>query len=90
VRRAGNVRNLRWEAGASLTSEVTPAFDKVAAIASVTSNIAKMFRLEEGVGSIAVNGAANFVAFTGEPLSFAGRIALVAAGTYVECEPDQF
>ncbi|ELR24360.1 amidohydrolase domain containing protein [Acanthamoeba castellanii str. Neff] len=86
----GNVRNLRWEAGASLTDEVTPAFDKVAAIASVTTNIARMFRLEAGVGSITANGPANLVAFTGEPLSFAGRIALVAAGSLVECSPDQF
>jgi imidazolonepropionase-like amidohydrolase len=86
----GNVRNLRWEAGASLTTEVTPAFDKMAAIASVTTNIAKMFRLQEGMGTIAVGGTANLVGFTGEPLSFAGRIALVASGSVVECQPDQF
>lgn len=90
LKKKGNVRNLRWEAGASLTDEVTPAFDKVAAIASVTTNIARMFRLEAGVGSITANGPANLVAFTGEPLSFAGRIALVAAGSLVECSPDQF
>lgn len=29
-----------------MTNDVTPAFDKMAALASITSNIASMFRLQ--------------------------------------------
>lgn len=40
------VRNLRWEAGIQQADDTTPAFNKMEAIASITSNIAQMFRLQ--------------------------------------------
>jgi imidazolonepropionase-like amidohydrolase len=90
VANADQVRDLRWEAGIQQADETIPAFDKIQAIASITKNIAQFFRLKEGTGTITIGSRANFVAFTGEPLTFASDIALVAVGQTVTCNPTQY
>ncbi|KAL0486740.1 amidohydrolase [Acrasis kona] len=81
---AHDVRNLRWNAGL-LSTDGFGSIPTVDALRSVTSGIADMFSLPDGVGRIKVGTRANFVLFDGNPLTFEGRPRLVAVGDTVEC-----
>eukprot|EP00753_Platysulcus_tardus_P017236 PLAT6334.1.p1 GENE.PLAT6334.1~~PLAT6334.1.p1 ORF type:complete len:934 (-),score=314.09 PLAT6334.1:1638-4439(-) len=80
-----NSRWLRWEAGFAVDGGLPYA----AAMAAITSNIADMYGLPDGVGRLTATKAANFVVWNGEPLTFDGRPALVVVGEQARCNPRQ-
>jgi len=82
---AGWVRNLRWNAGCALANGLT----YYQALASITSNVATVFGLPHGVGTISQNTTANFVLYDGDPLATGSQVALVALGTVTQCYPQQ-
>lgn len=85
---------LRWEAGIhkSYISESS-------AIAAITSNIAEytqqsilihsIFNLR-GAGKIERNEKANFVLYSGDPLSVEGMVDMIVVGDKLKCEPRHF
>jgi len=80
-------RNLRWEAGYA----VSEGLGYMDALAAITKIPAQMFGLySSGVGSVINGQKANFVAFTGDPLSLESNVALVVLGGYVDCTPQQY
>jgi imidazolonepropionase-like amidohydrolase len=81
---AHEVRNLRWMAGL-LSTEGIGEIVYEAALASVTSKIADMYSLPNGVGRIVAGTRANLILFDGNPLTFEGRPKLVAVGDTLEC-----
>jgi len=82
------VRNLRWDAGFVLANGGF-SVHYYQALATVTSNVAKIFGLPHGVGTISDNTQANFVLYDGDPLTIGSKIVLVALGGYVSCQPQQ-
>jgi imidazolonepropionase-like amidohydrolase len=81
---AHEVRNLRWMAGLLSTDGIGQlSFED--ALASVTSKIADVFSLPNGVGRIKVGTRANLVLFDGNPLTYEGKPKLVAVGDTIEC-----
>lgn len=82
---AGWVRNLRWNAGYAQSNGLS----YYEALASITSNVAQVFSLPSGIGTISPNTQANLVLFDGDPLVTGSKVALVALGTYTQCYPQQ-
>jgi len=84
--KAGNVRNLRWNAGQTLSN----GLNYTQALATITRNVAKALRLPQGTGTITVGTKANFVLYDADPLTMGSKVAAVALGKYVQCNPQQF
>lgn len=82
-----NARNLRWQGGLIADSGVIP---QQTAIKMMTRTIADMFEIGGGVGRVQVGTKANFVVFSGNPLTYDGRIMISASGNKVSCVPQQF
>lgn len=82
----GNVRNLRWEAGFA----VQEGMDYLTALSTITKFPAQIFGLEGIVGSIQVGQKANFVGYSGDPLTVESHVEFVALGTQVQCQPQQY
>jgi len=82
----GNVRNLRWEAGFA----VQEGMDYMTALSTITKFPAQIFGLEGVVGSIQVGQKANFVGYSGDPLTVESHVEFVALGTQVQCQPQQY
>jgi len=81
-----NARNLRWEAG--MTKEI--GFAQEEALALITKNVADIFGLGKGIGTIEVDTKANFAVFDGNPLEFMSKPMLVAVGSRIDCYPLQY
>lgn len=81
------MRGLRWEAGLAMEHGLT--FEE--SISLVTSNIATMYNLEQGVGRIQEGQPVNMVGFTGNPLSFT-NIEFIGIRRNFQCKPvdDEF
>jgi len=80
-------RNLRWIA-ATATAEGLSYTD---ALSSITRTPATLFYGQSTTeGTIAVGNAANFVAFSGDPLSYQSTVELVVIKGNVGCQPKQF
>jgi len=80
-----NARNLRWEAGFAVAGGLP--WD--AALAGVTRNIAQIFALGPGVGTLEQGQTADFAVFDGDPLSLEGHIRFVSASGRPEPNPAQ-
>jgi len=87
-----NVRNLRWQAGMIREWSATDSAFKHTeeAIEAITSGIADMFDLPDGVGRIKVGTDANFNLFNGDPLSYEGKLNMIAVRDQIICSPTQF
>lgn len=79
------IRGLRWNAGLLLDLGYTPA----QALATVSYNLAKMYNLGQGVGSIQVGSPANWVAFNGNPLDTTSIIEALGVHDKMICRPEQ-
>ena len=79
-------RNLRWEAG--LASSYGLSWED--SLKAITKVPAAAFNLPSGVGQVLVGTKANFVAFSGDPLSLDSTIQLQALGGFVDCKPLQY
>jgi len=84
------VRNIRWNAG-YLRNNIGAKYgiSQYTAISLITRNIAEIFNLPPGIGSITTGTPANFVLYDGDPLTTRTRVALNALGGYVQCYPQQ-
>jgi imidazolonepropionase-like amidohydrolase len=79
------IRGLRWNAGLLLDNGYTSA----EALATVSYNLASMYKLPEGVGSIVVDTPANWVAFNGNPLDTTSIIEVLGVHGKLKCKPQQ-
>jgi len=92
----GNVRNLRWFAGSLLEKRdgTGAEYSKEEILASVTTDIADMFKLgdKDGgyLGGIYQGKIANFVALSSDWVGMDGYVKLAALDTFVDCNPEQF
>jgi len=82
----GAVRELRWDAGFAADAGLPYSN----AIAAVTTNVQQILGLPGGVGAITTNNQANFVVFSGDPLSLNSKVLGVALGSYFQCNPVQY
>jgi len=86
------VRNLRWEAG--MTTELG-GFSNFQALSTITKNIGDFFDIDynnsgkKGIGYIQTGTQANFVVFSGDPLSLKSSVEAVAVRSIVSCSPQQ-
>lgn len=79
------IRGLRWNAGAILDQGYTPE----QALATITSNLARMYGLPTGVGTITVGTTANWVAFNGNPLDTTSIVEVLGVNDKIICQPQQ-
>jgi imidazolonepropionase-like amidohydrolase len=80
------VRNLRWLAAAA----VAQGLPYNVALGAITRTPAQIFLGDSSVeGEISVNSPANFVLFSGEPLSIQSSVELVVVKGMVSCKPIQ-
>jgi len=83
----GLARRLRWEAGTA----VGHGLPWYAGLKSISRNIADMLNINGfGTGSIREGTPANFVGFSGDPLSLDSTVQFVAVSSEVDCQPVHF
>lgn len=81
-----NARNLRWEAGFAVVQGGLPW---EAALLAITRNVAEIFGLGPGVGTLTEGQPADLVVFDGDPLSLDGHVRLVVTAGMAETDPAQ-
>jgi imidazolonepropionase-like amidohydrolase len=79
------IRGLRWNAGLLLDQGYTAE----EALATVTSNLATMYQLPDGIGALTVDTPANWVAFNGNPLDTTSIIEALGVHGKIICKPEQ-
>eukprot|EP01006_Ploeotia_vitrea_P025377 TRINITY_DN58252_c0_g1_i1.p1 TRINITY_DN58252_c0_g1~~TRINITY_DN58252_c0_g1_i1.p1 ORF type:complete len:960 (-),score=114.32 TRINITY_DN58252_c0_g1_i1:93-2672(-) len=80
-----NPRNLRWEAGYA----VALGLPYMKALRGVTSTIADIYGLKES-GRIQEGNPADFVVYSGNPLSFNGRPLFIGVSDRILCDPHMY
>lgn len=79
------IRGLRWNAGLLIDN----GYSQEQALATVSYNLARMYNLPSGVGTIQIGSAANWVAFNGNPIDTTSIIEALGVHSKVICKPEQ-